>query len=62
MNYHIQNIHCDHVKVVGLAETPDTTLKLLHAQQEGEICMLIENQGPQCRISCNYGNLVNFAS
>lgn len=32
------------------------------AQQKGEICMLIENQGPECRISCNYGNLVNFAS
>lgn len=61
-NSHIQNIHCDHVKVVGPSETPGTTLKLLHAQQDAEIHMLIENQGLECRISCNYGNLVNFAS
>lgn len=27
-----KKIHCDHVKVIGPSETPDTTLKLLHAQ------------------------------
>lgn len=37
-------------------------LKLLHARREAEIRMLIENQGPECRISCNYSNSVNFAA
>lgn len=40
-----KNIHCDHVKVAGPSETPDTTLKLLQCTAGGRhICMLIKNQ------------------
>lgn len=33
-------------------------LNCFSAQQEAEIRLVTENQGPECRISCNYGNLV----